>query len=119
MGRLRTLFVCLAVTALLGLSPGDRAVAANEERGQELFVKHCAGCHGPRGRGAAKTFMPHVDTLTKKGYIDLLPDEYIVAVISEGGPFVGKSGYMPAWSSVLSEQDIDDLVTFIRNLPLY
>lgn len=95
------------------------AAAADRERGEGLFVKHCAGCHGPKGRGAAKTFMPHVDTLTKRGYIDLLPDEYIVAVISDGGPVVGKSGYMPAWSSVLSDQDIEDIVMFIRSLPLY
>ncbi len=115
---MRTLLPLVAFGVLLCLAPPD-AQAADQERGQDLFVKHCSGCHGPKGRGAAKTFMPHVDTLTKKGYIDLLPDEYLATVISEGGPVVGKSGYMPAWSSVLSDQDIEDIVMFIRDLPLY
>ena len=118
MGRFRALRTIVAFGVALCWAPLG-AGAADGEQGEELFVKHCAGCHGPMGRGAAKTFMPHVDTLTKKGYIDLLPDEYIVTVISEGGPVVGKSGYMPAWSSVLSDQDIEDIVMFIRSLPLY
>ena len=32
---------------------------------------------------------------------------------------VGKSGYMPAWRSTLSEQDIKDVIAFIRSLPTY
>ncbi len=118
MGRIRGLLALVALAGALGIAPSNVA-AADRERGQGLFVKHCSGCHGPEGRGAAKTFMPHVDTLTRKGYIDLLPDEYIVTVIAEGGPVVGKSGYMPAWSSVLSDQDIQDIVMFIRSLTLY
>ena len=118
MSQFRILRAIVAFGVALSWAPVG-AMAAEQERGEGLFVKHCAGCHGPKGRGAAKTFMPHVDTLTKKGYIDLLPDEYMVTVIAEGGPVVGKSGYMPAWSSVLSDQDIEDIVVFIRSLPLY
>ncbi len=87
--------------------------------GETLFAQFCAGCHGPDGRGGAHTFMPHVDTLTKKGYIDQLPDEYLAFVITEGGEPAGKSAYMPAWKSKLSEQDIQDLVAHIRSLPSY
>ena len=87
--------------------------------GQSLFTKFCAGCHGKDGRGGAHTFMPHVDTLTKKGYIEQMPDEYLAFVIAEGGEPAGKSGYMPAWKSKLSEQDIRDLVAHIRSLPSY
>ncbi len=118
MGQFQVVRAIVVFGVVLSWAPVG-AAAADRERGEGLFVKHCAGCHGPKGRGAAKTFMPHVDTLTKKGYIDLLPDEYIVTVIAEGGPVVGKSGYMPAWSSVLSDQDIEDIVMFIRGLTLY
>ncbi len=44
---------------------------------------YCAGCHGVDGQGGAKNFMPHVGALTKKGYIDLLEDEYLTMVIAE------------------------------------
>ena len=63
--------------------------------------------------------MPHVDRLTEKGYIDLLPDEYLYQVITEGGPVVGKSGYMPAWKSTLSDQDVHDLIAHIRGFRLH
>ena len=69
--------------------------------------------------GGAHTFMPHVDTLTKKGYIEQMPDEYLAFVIGEGGEAAGKSAYMPAWKSKLSEQDIQDIIAHIRSLPTY
>jgi hypothetical protein len=40
-------------------------------------------------------------------------------VITEGGAAVGKSGFMPSWKSTLSDQDINDVIAFIRTLPTY
>ena len=88
-------------------------------KGAALYTQLCAGCHGKDGRGGAHTFMPHVDTLTKKGYIDQMPDEYLAFVIAEGGEAAGKSAYMPAWKSKLSDQDIQTIVAHIRSLPTY
>ena len=51
-----------------------------------------------------------------KDYIENLPDEYLAAVITEGGAYVGKSAFMPSWKSTLSEQDIADVIAFIRTL---
>ena len=95
------------------------ARAQDAAHGDDLFGRLCAGCHGRDGRGGAHTFMPHVDTLTKKGYIDQMPDEYLAFVIGEGGAAAGKSAYMPAWKSKLSEQDIADIIAHIRSLPTY
>lgn len=120
--------VKLALAALWLLAPAaalaeEQATPAAErgdaERGRDLFLQYCRGCHGADGRGGAHTFMPHVDTLTKKGYIDLVPDDYLFTVIAEGGESVGKSAYMPAWGGKLDEGDIRDLVAHIRSLPLY
>ncbi len=58
-------------------------------------------------------------TLTKKDYIELVPDGYLYMVIAEGGEAVGKNSYMPAWKSTLSEQDIKDVIAHIRALPTY
>lgn len=97
----------------------ERFEAGDAERGERLYLRYCRGCHGKKGRGAAHTFMPHVGNLTKKGYIEHLPDGYLYTVIAEGGEAVGKSGYMPAWKSKLSEDDIKDIVAHIRTLPTY
>jgi len=63
--------------------------------------------------------MPRPQNLTKKGYIDELPDEYLVTVISKGGEGVNKSGYMPAFGNKFSGEDIENLVAFIRSLARY
>ncbi|MBL26339.1 MAG: cytochrome C [Rhodospirillaceae bacterium] len=97
----------------LDISSGDST------HGEKLFLQYCRGCHGKDGRGGAQTFMPHVDTLTKKGYIELVPNDYLFLVISDGGRAVGKSAYMPAWGEKLSDEEIVDIISHIRSLPLY
>jgi cytochrome c oxidase cbb3-type subunit 3 len=113
--------IVMLTLAVLWMAPAaaSAAEAGDPRHGRELFLKYCRGCHGADGRGAAHTFMPHVDTLTKKGYIELVPDEYLFTVIAEGGQAVGKSSYMPAWAPTLSEQDVRDLIAHIRSLPSY
>jgi mono/diheme cytochrome c family protein len=84
-----------------------------------LYKQYCRGCHGVDGRGGAHTFMPHVANLTKKEYIELVPDGYLYTVIAKGGEAVGKNAYMPAWESTLSGQDIKDVIAYVRTLPTH
>src|SRR5579862_6978599 len=104
----------LSVFSLLLITASPAVAAGDPKHGQELFLRYCQGCHGPDGKGGGKGFMPHVGPLARKDYIENLPDEYLAGVIAEGGAFVGKSAFMPSWKSTLSEQDIEDIVAFIR-----
>jgi mono/diheme cytochrome c family protein len=97
----------------------ERFTDGDAARGATLYQRYCRGCHGEDGRGGAHTFMPHIQNLTRKDYIEFLPDGFLFTVITEGGAAVGKSGYMPAWRGTLSEQDIKDVIAFIRTLPTY
>ncbi len=140
---MRRLILLSALGALCLLSVAVRALAQNEqapadqiphdqalgdvehftggdpEHGNQLFQRYCRGCHGPDGRGEGMTFMPHIGNLTKKDYIEFLPDGFLYTVITEGGAAVGKSGFMPSWKSTLSDQDVKDVIAFIRTLPTY
>jgi mono/diheme cytochrome c family protein len=107
-----------AATILLLLAALPAAAAGDPHRGEPLYQRYCTGCHGVDGRGGAKNFMPHVGALTRKDYIEHLGDDYLTYVISEGGEAAGKSSYMPAWKSVLSEQDVADVVAYVRTLSL-
>jgi mono/diheme cytochrome c family protein len=97
----------------------ERFTDGDADHGADLYKRYCSGCHGADGRGGAHTFMPHVQNLTEKDYIELVPDGYLYQVIAEGGAAVGKNTYMPAWESTLSEQDIKDIIAHIRALPTY
>jgi mono/diheme cytochrome c family protein len=97
----------------------ERFTDGEPAHGARLYRQYCRGCHGPDGRGGAHTFMPHIGKLTQKDYIEFIPDSFLYTVIAEGGEAVGKSAFMPAWKTKLSEQDIKDIIAHIRTLPTY
>ena len=117
-----TLWLAVGVAAAQSdgeLADVERFTDGDAARGAPLYKRYCSGCHGADGRGGAHTFMPHIDSLTRKDYIEFIPDGYLFTVITEGGEAVGKSGYMPAWGGTLSEQDIKNIIAHIRSLPTY
>lgn len=103
----------ITVAGILVAAP-QLLAGSDKARGEQLFLRYCQGCHGPDGRGGGKGFMPHVGLLAQKGHIDLMEDADLAYVIKQGGAAVGKSGYMPAWEKTLSDQDIADVIAFIR-----
>jgi mono/diheme cytochrome c family protein len=97
----------------------ERFEEGEASQGRSLYQRYCRGCHGADGRGGAHTFMPHVHNLTRRDYIEFIPDSFLYTVIADGGVAVGKSGYMPAWRGTLSDEDIKDVIAYIRSLPTY
>src|SRR5881296_2555422 len=117
--RRRLLTLALAGTVVLG--PGLEGSSQTTPprdlgHGKELYVRYCSGCHGEDGRGEAKTFRPNVATLAVKELMDQLSDEYLFAAIQKGGAAVGKNAAMPAWSTRLGDDEIWDIVAFVRTL---
>jgi len=108
-GRLTVILILLATPAFAG----------DPKRGGPMFQRYCSGCHGVDGRGGGKNFMPHVGALTRKGYTELLEDDYLARIITDGGEAYGKSAYMPAFKTALSPQDIADVIAYVRTFPLY
>jgi cytochrome c oxidase cbb3-type subunit III len=106
-------------TVILILLSATPAFAGDPKRGEPMFQRYCSGCHGVDGRGGGKNFMPHVGALTRKGYTELLEDDYFARIITDGGEAYGKSAYMPAFKTALSPQDIADVIAYVRTFPLY
>jgi mono/diheme cytochrome c family protein len=86
-------------------------------KGKEKFQQICASCHGPEGHGdgpAAAALNPKPRNLSDATYVSTLTDEHLFKTIKEGGASVGKSPLMPAWGSTLSDDDIRNVIAFIR-----
>jgi len=81
--------------------------------GADLFQTHCAACHGPQGHGdgpAGASLSPAPRNLPELSAT--VDDGYLFWRIS-----TGKDGTaMVAWKGVLSEEQIWQIVTFIRTL---
>jgi mono/diheme cytochrome c family protein len=115
--RLITLALAGVAVAGPGLDGSSQTTPARDlAHGKDLYARYCSGCHGEDGRGEAKTFRPNVANLAVRELMDQVTDEYLFSVITNGGAAVGKNAAMPAWKSQLGEQEIWDLVGFVRTL---
>ena len=88
---------------------GPEAAAA----GAEIFRSTCESCHGPQGHGdgvAGQSLEPKPKNLvTLQTIVD---DDYLFWRIHEGKP--GTS--MVAWKGILTDEQIWQVVSFIRTL---
>ena len=101
-------------------APGA-AVSPAAARGEGNYVTYCAACHGPRGDGdgpLAALLDPQPAHHSDAASMSAFSDEQLFRVIKDGGLAVGKSPQMGAWGETLSDQNIRDLVAYVRSLAL-
>lgn len=79
---------------------------------KQLFVKHCASCHGRDGRATTnKGKFSHARDLTDAKWQDDVTDERIFNSIMNGRNIRGN---MPSFSERFSEAQVNSLVTLVR-----
>jgi len=86
-------------------------------KGKEKFELICASCHGPGGKGdgpAAAALDPKPRDLSDPAYVSTLTDEHIFKTVKEGGASVGRSPLMPAWGGTLTDDDIWNVIAYVR-----
>jgi len=110
--------VLLTVLCLsLGAAVSSAETKGDAAKGKTTFENTCAACHGPGGKGdgpAAAALDPKPKNLSDAKLLSTQTDDFIYKVISEGGASVGLSPMMAPWGGVLSEQDIWNVVAYIR-----
>lgn len=109
----------VVLTAMLALPASVSFAEGNVTKGKGLFDKNCASCHGAGGKGdgaAAAALNPKPKDLSDKKYMAELKDEQLIAAIKKGGGAVGKSPLMPPFGAALKDQDVQDVVAFVRSL---
>jgi mono/diheme cytochrome c family protein len=112
-----TVFI-VALWAVM-LSTALVAYAADAEEGKKLYGQFCASCHGQSGKGdgpAAAALNPKPRNHTDKEYMSQMSDDEMLKVIKNGGASVGKSPLMPPWGASLKDDQIQDVIAYIRSL---
>jgi mono/diheme cytochrome c family protein len=113
--------LAVALAAAASAWAGDPAPAPRDTadaaviRGSIAFRTYCVLCHGAEGKGngrAAKLYVPRPADLT----VSPFNDAYKEMIIRGGGAAVGRSAYMPPWGDELTEEQIKDVVAFLREL---
>jgi mono/diheme cytochrome c family protein len=88
-------------------------VEASVVRGSIVFRTYCVLCHGSSGEGngrAAARYAPPPANLVASR----LSDGHKEAIVRGGGQSVGRSPFMPPWGEELTEEQIRDLIVFLR-----
>jgi mono/diheme cytochrome c family protein len=98
---------------------GPRGIAAQMDidsrntdhvSGKLIFTRHCAGCHGPKGKGDGFMMLgPDPANLTRPSTTQQ-SDMALLETIHDG-----KSN-MPSWKLRLSEEDSRAVLAYIRTL---
>ena len=111
---------CLSVLALACLLLWPLAGQAQDAAaGKEIYEQYCALCHGPQGKGdgsLSANLDPKPRNHTDGAYMNALSDAHLLSIVGGGGGAAGLSPIMPAWKDILSAQQIQDVVAFVRTL---
>jgi mono/diheme cytochrome c family protein len=94
-------------------------VKGDAKAGKAKYDANCVGCHGTAGKGdgpAAKALTPKPQDHTDGNKMNALSDQYLFDIIKEGGAALKKAPLMPAGKSKFKDQDVWDLVAYIRSL---
>ena len=114
----------LIVACLLSWASGVHAQALPRDsrdaavfRGGLVFANYCVTCHGINADGngrAARLYDPRPANLrtTDKN------DAYLGLIVKLGGQALGRSPFMPPWGAELTEEQMRDLVAYVRSLNL-
>lgn len=113
--RLAVVVLTFAVGTLIwGLANG-----ADMAKGKAIYEQYCAACHGPAGKGdgpAAAALNRKPRDLSDKTYARSLKDDYLFQIIKDGGAAVKKSPVMPPMGKTLKDDQIKDLLAYLRSL---
>jgi mono/diheme cytochrome c family protein len=120
MGYMQSWVVTLLTLIVLGTIGVIESMAQQGtlESGKQLYQQRCAPCHGPDGKAntpTAQALNPKPRDHTDGSYMNALANDHLIKVIKQGGVAVGKSPIMPPQAD-LSEQQIHDIVEFVRSL---
>ncbi|MDE2059533.1 MAG: cytochrome c [candidate division NC10 bacterium] len=87
------------------------AFGADVAKGKKVYADKCVGCHGEKGKGdgvGARMLSKKPIDYTDKKAMSKLTDEDMKRTVKQG------KAPMPAWGTLLTDQEIDNVVAYIR-----
>ena len=84
-------------------------------RGGLVYANYCVTCHGFNADGngrAARLYNPKPANLRMSDK----NDSYFGLIIRMGGAAMGRSEFMPPWGAELTDEQTNDLVTYLRSI---
>ena len=98
------------------LHSSKHPVSGDPEMGKRIYDKNCTICHGPGGKGKGmitKMYDMEPADHTNASSMNRMSNEKIRSIISTG---TKGAKLMPGWKGILSDKEIEDVISYIRLL---
>ena len=117
--HMATLGAAATIVCTIGITgPGSLPAATLSptelEQGRTIYQQHCAGCHGPEGRGdgpQATSLSPRPGNLIS-AQTSAKSDQELMKIIAKGRPRTAMAG----WEDRLSAEEQAAVMAYIRSL---
>lgn len=114
-------FVVMAPPAMAQgwFTSGKSSGGKDMKKARRNYGLYCATCHGDNGGGdgpLAAELDPRPRDHTDSAYMSTRTDEQLFKVINEGGQALGLSEGMPPHNTIVSKDDVEGLVEYLRVL---
>jgi mono/diheme cytochrome c family protein len=99
-------------------APAAEPILPPTASGETIYQNACVTCHGPDGKGAARTqvgFAQELPDFTDCTFATPEPSADWFAVVHEGGPIRGLNRRMPAFGDALSSEQIQRVVSHVAS----
>lgn len=109
----------LLLLALLIATPAWSEPRGDVRNGRELYTEKCILCHGAQGEGwdwSKKVEKPPLPVPDLAQAAPRRSDQFLFEVVKGGGEAVGGTRFMPPFGFQLSDQEVWDLVAYMRSL---
>ncbi len=116
----------IAIAALAGLLAPTPATAGDAEAGKTPFASVCSSCHGMGGKGdgpVGAVLQPPPRDFTQGDFKFDTDDDGkagtdtdLKNVITNGAGAYGGSMLMAPWGTMLSPEDVENIIAYIRSL---
>jgi len=83
-------------------------------KGRQLYEQYCQVCHGEEGDG--KGIMTQLMKIEPADHTNPIEMDRLSNEILLDSILTGKGKYMPAWEGVLSQEEVEALVSYVRLL---
>jgi mono/diheme cytochrome c family protein len=96
----------------------DPGSAGDPGAGKQVFEQNCVICHGASGNGdgpGSAALNPKPANFNDHSRFSQIDEATRLKAVSEGGASVGASPFMPPFKEVLTEQQIHDVLAYIRS----
>jgi len=116
----RSMMILLAAGASMGavlMAAVPASRAADMAAAKQNYDTFCVKCHGPGGKGdgpAGATLATKPRNFTDCALMGKMSDDMLFNVIKNGGASAGLSKDMQAWNTGFSDDEIHDLVAYVK-----